>query len=258
LLVCHCGGPGFPGATLGDLGGLAQNFELLNLDPRGAGATPRPTNGGYTLADYGADLEELRVRLGFDSFDLLGHSHGGFVAMSYAATYPERVRRLVLVATAPRFAAEYDERIAVRWTASEDPSVVAALAARTRRMERDEIEDAERMKLRMVELRLYFRRADGAEWLGSVFAAHPPNVDALHYFNTQVAPRYDIRDDLALIEAPTLAITGELDFFGPPANRDIVEGIADARSVVIPDAGHFVWFDEPDRFREEVTTFLTQ
>ena len=37
LLICHSGGPGFPAATLGDLGGLGADFELLFLDPRGTG-----------------------------------------------------------------------------------------------------------------------------------------------------------------------------------------------------------------------------
>ena len=31
LLVCHCGGPGFPGATLGDLGGLTDDREAPTL-----------------------------------------------------------------------------------------------------------------------------------------------------------------------------------------------------------------------------------
>jgi proline iminopeptidase len=259
LLVCHCGGPGFSGATLGDLGGLDLSFELLILDPRGTGESTRPADGAYHLADYVADVEELRTHLGLDEVDLLGHSHGGFVAMSYAAVHPERVRRLVLAAAAPRFAPKYDERIMKYWTTSEDPTIAAALAARRQRFAKgDEEEDEERMRLRMHELRLYFRRADGVDWLGSVFSREPPNTDALKLFNTQIAPRYDIRDDLALIDAPTLAITGELDFFGPSANDDIVAGIRDARSVVLANAGHFVWVDEPDAFREEVERFLTQ
>jgi pimeloyl-ACP methyl ester carboxylesterase len=36
----------------------------------------------------------------------------------------------------------------------------------------------------------------------------------------------------------------------------MLELVPDARSVVLSDAGHFVWFDEPDRFREELTRFL--
>lgn len=258
LLVCHCGGPGFSGATLGDLGGLGKSFELLVIDPRGTGGTPRPVDGSYRQEDYIDDLEELREHLGAEQIDLLGHSHGGFVSMSYAAAYPNRVRRLVLVATAPRFAGEYEERIAKYWAASDAPSIAAALDARRRRFVKgDEEEDEERMKLRMLELRLYFRREEGVDWLGSVFSREPPNTDALKHFNTEIAPRYDIRDELARIEAPALAITGELDFFGPPANDDIVAGIPDARSVVLANAGHFVWVDEPDAFRDEVRQFLT-
>ena len=258
LLVCHCGGPGFSGATLGDLGGLVESFELVILDPRGTGETPRPIDGSYRQEDYIADLEELRAHLGLEQVDLLGHSHGGFVAMSYAAAYPKRVRRLVLVATAPRFADEYVERITKYWTASDDPSIAAALDARRSRVAKgDEEEDEERMKLRMREVRLHFARADGVEWLGSIFSREPPNTDALKLFNTEIAPRYDIRDELGRIEAPTLAITGGLDFFGPPANADIVAGIPDAQSVVLENAGHFVWVDQPDAFREEVRQFLT-
>jgi proline iminopeptidase len=258
LLVCHAGGPGFSGATLGDLGGLGDRFELVVLDPRGTGGSSIPADGGYRQDHYVADLEELRVHLGLEQFDLLGHSHGGFVAMAYAGTHPQRVRRLVLVATAARFAREYDERIRAHWEASDDPSIATALDARTQRMARGHEEDEERMRLRMLEVRLYFRRAEGPEWLGGVFGQEPPNLEALKVFNAELAPSYDNRAQLPLIEASTLLITGEVDFFGPPANAEMLELIPNARTVVLANAGHFVWFDEPARFREEVTRFLME
>jgi pimeloyl-ACP methyl ester carboxylesterase len=257
LLLCHPGGPGFSGATLGDLGGLAQDVELLVIDPRGTGASDPPRGDrAYRQEDYVADLEELRQELGAEQIDLLGHSHGGFVAMAYAAAHPKRVRRLVLVATAPRFAREYDERVRALWEASDDPAIAVALDARLKRIARSHEEDDERMRLRMLELRLYFRRAEGVEWLGGVFGQEPPNLAALMLFNAETAPQYDNRAGLPLIEAPTLVISGELDFFDPPANAEILELVPDARSVVLSDAGHFVWFDDPDRFRAEVTRFL--
>jgi len=257
LLLCHPGGPGFSGATLGDLGGLAQDVELLVIDPRGTGASdPPPDDRAYRQEDYVADLEELRQELGAEQIDLLGHSHGGFVAMAYAAAHPKRVRRLVLVATAPRFAREYDERVRALWEASDDPAIAVALDARLKRMARSHEEDDERMRLRMLELRLYFRRAEGVEWLGGVFGQEPPNLAALMLFNAETAPQYDNRAELPLIEAPTLLISGELDLFGPPANAEMLELVPDARNVVLSDGGHFVWFDDPDRFRAEVTRFL--
>jgi pimeloyl-ACP methyl ester carboxylesterase len=51
-----------------------------------------------------SDLDELRAHLALERMPLLGHSHGGVVAAAYAAAYPDRVERLVLVSTLARFA----------------------------------------------------------------------------------------------------------------------------------------------------------
>jgi pimeloyl-ACP methyl ester carboxylesterase len=46
------------------------------------------------------------------------------------------------------------------------------------------------------------------------------------------------------------------DFFGKPAADELVAGIEGARSIVLPGAGHFLWADQPEAFREEVGAFL--
>ena len=89
-------------------------------------------------------------------------------------------------------------------------------------------------------------------WASQPFAQHAPSFP----FPRRLSVRYPCHATNAQ-HAETLAITGELDFFGPPANDDIVAGIPDARSVVIENAGHFVWVDQPDAFRGEVRQFLT-
>src|SRR4051812_50034712 len=102
MLICHPGGPGFAGAELEDLGGLAQTRELLLVDPRGTGSSPRPDDpGAYSTDDYVADLEELREGLGLETIDLLGFSHGGVVAIAYAPAHPARGRKPVLAAAPP-------------------------------------------------------------------------------------------------------------------------------------------------------------
>src|SRR5437764_775597 len=53
----------------------------------------------YGLASYVADVEALRGHLGAEQLNLLGFSHGGCVAMAYAAAHPDGVRRLLLVDT---------------------------------------------------------------------------------------------------------------------------------------------------------------
>jgi pimeloyl-ACP methyl ester carboxylesterase len=253
-LVCHPGGPGFSGASLTDLGGLADSCELIIVDPRGTGRTGAADT--FDQDDYVADLEELLDELGVEQFDLLGHSHGGFVAIAYAATHPDRVRRLVLAATAPRFAREYRDAIDAVWDASDDPTVPPARAARAERMSSNDLEPAEVVRLAMQELRLNFARPDGVGVLGPVFAREPPNLDALAYFNRETASHLDLRPRLREIRAETLVITGDWDFFGKLAADDLVAGIKGVRRVVLPEAGHFLWVDQPEAFSKEVRAFL--
>ena len=100
LLVCHPGGPGGSAAEFVDFAGLDDTFELVLLSPRGSAGSD--TAGDYALASYASDLDELRGHLGVERIDLLGFSHGGVVAMAYAAAHPERVDRLVLASTIAR------------------------------------------------------------------------------------------------------------------------------------------------------------
>ncbi len=46
------------------------------------------------------DLEALRVKLGFQKFDLVGYSWGGLLAMGYAAAHPDHVKSLLLIDSA--------------------------------------------------------------------------------------------------------------------------------------------------------------
>jgi pimeloyl-ACP methyl ester carboxylesterase len=97
LLVCHPGGPGGSAAEFRDFAGLDDTFELVLLSPRGSHGSDAADD--YALTSYVADLEALRQHLALDQLDLLGFSHGGIVAMAYAAAHGERIRRLVLAAT---------------------------------------------------------------------------------------------------------------------------------------------------------------
>ena len=109
-LDAHPGGPGLSGAEfLPDFGGRERAFEVAYIDPRGTGGSPAAET--YALADYVADLEELRVELGVDTIDLLGFSHGGLVAAAYAAERPSRVRRLVLAGALAAFTAEMEAEV---------------------------------------------------------------------------------------------------------------------------------------------------
>jgi pimeloyl-ACP methyl ester carboxylesterase len=100
-LVCQPGGPGRASAYLEDLGGLAEERTLVLLDPRATGRSEVPGDPSTLRFDrLAGDLEALRVHLGEERLDLLGHSAGTVVAQAYAAAHPHRLRSLVLVTPA--------------------------------------------------------------------------------------------------------------------------------------------------------------
>jgi pimeloyl-ACP methyl ester carboxylesterase len=76
----------------------AEGFErhILAPDWRGFGLTETPGADCYWLPDYVGDLDGLmHAWAPSGPVDLLGHSMGGNVVMTYAGTRPERIRRLV-------------------------------------------------------------------------------------------------------------------------------------------------------------------
>jgi pimeloyl-ACP methyl ester carboxylesterase len=67
----------------------------------------------------------------------------------------------------------------------------------------------------------------------------------------------DLRPLLGRIQAPTLVVAGELDLIcGPAQGHPIAQGIAHAELVVIPDCGHMPMVESPERFRENVISWL--
>ena len=75
-------------------------FRVLVYDLYGRGYSDRP-NGLQDKKFYNQQLDELLEYLEIkEAFHLLGHSMGGAISTVFAATYPTRVRRLVLIASA--------------------------------------------------------------------------------------------------------------------------------------------------------------
>jgi proline-specific peptidase len=256
LLVCHPGGPGFSSREFADLAGLTGSLTLVLFDPRGTGGSDPPADPArYELEDFVADLEELRAHLGLERLSLLGFSHGGMVAMAYASTHPERVERLVLASTLARVgeaqraeaAREIERRAGEPWHAD----AVGALEAEEA-MRYETAADLERLWLAMAPM--YFARWDEAARAFVEDASDVGNADALRLFNADVP---DLVPELPKIVAPTLVVAGEHDFIcGPASARELVEAIPDARQALLPGAGHFTFFEQPEAFRAALLAFL--
>lgn len=256
LLVCHPGGPGGSAAEFLDFAGLDDTFELLLFSPRGShGSDPADD---YALQSYVADLEALREHLDVDQLNLLGFSHGGCVAMGYAAAHPARIRRLLLVDT-----------LAV-WGEEAEAAMVRAIDRRRgepwfaeaqRAIEEEQAGEFSSVEELIANLRrqipLYFHRWEGNEKVGLILAEDFAHAEPLHHFNTVEFPTFDLRGDLRKIEAPTLVVVGDDDMIaGPVCAEAILSELPDGRLVTIADSGHFVYVEQPDAFRTALTDFL--
>jgi proline iminopeptidase len=259
-LVCHGGGPGFSSLYLGDLGGLDERLELILLDPRGTGGSDRPADPrAYAIEDYVDDVEVLRRNLGLERIDLLGHSHGGVVAIAYAARHPERVERLILASTLARWGPEHQAafeagvaaRIGEPWYADAKAALEAEQAG-------DFTTDEEMEELAVREFPFYFAHFGNEERAYvETLRADSTNSDTLRHFNEEIWETFDLRPDLERINAPTLVITGAEDFItGPVPAAEIEQGLADVSKVIIPNCGHFIFFEAPEAFCEAVVSFL--
>jgi proline iminopeptidase len=256
LLVCHPGGPGCSAAEFRDFAGLDDTFELVLLSPRGsAGSDPADD---YALSSYAADVEALREHLGVEALNLLGFSHGGMVAMVYAAQFGPRVRRLVLAGT-----------LAV-WGDDAQAAMERGIEARRGQPWFDEaqhaIEEEQAGEFSSVEeLRantqrqapLYFHRWEGNERIGRELFSDFAHSEPLHQFNAVEFPSLDLRSELREIAAPTLVVAGDDDMIaGPACGEAIVRELPDGRLVTIADTGHFIYIEQPEAFRAALTDFL--
>lgn len=245
-LICVPGGPMQASAYLGDLGGLPS---LLRLDLRGTGESAVPADRStYRVDRQVDDVEALRVHLGLERIDLLGHSAGGTLAVLYAARHPDRVRRLVLVAPSPRVVgievADEDRREVAELRA-EEPWFPDAYAA-FQRIWAGEPTDADWAGIAPFS----YGRWDAASQANVAREATEINGEAAaaYYAEGAFDPRA-VRSALGDVQAEVLLVAGEYDVGLPPKRAAEYAGLfSHVELAVQPGSGHFPWLDEPEWF----------
>jgi proline-specific peptidase len=259
-LVCHPGGPGFSSLYFADLAALGDELELVLLDPRGTGGSdPARDPGQYAIADYASDVEELREHLGLEQLLLFGHSHGGVVAVEYAASHPDRVERLILASTLPRHGPEQEAAMQRAVEAREgEPWYADAVDALQTELQGEFADGRELMELTRRMMPLYYADYGEREQRHvASLAGDSLCVDATRLWEKEIFEHFDLRPLLPSLAMPTLVITGEQDFItGPACAGELTEGIPAAETVVLPGSGHMIFVEAPEEFREAVLGFL--
>jgi 3-oxoadipate enol-lactonase len=216
---------------------LADHLRVIRFDLRGHGGSP-VVPGPYTVVDMADDVLALLDELGAEHFSYAGVSLGGAIGQQLAVSAPERLDRLVVMASAARFP---------------DPASWKARADRVRN-EGTEF---------LVPSRV------GA-WVTPGFArTHPEETDRLlamlrrtsregYAACCETLEEFDLRERLPGITAPTLVVAGADDPATPVDTvREIADAIPGARFVVVPSASHLVSAEQPDAVTAEIRGFLS-
>jgi proline iminopeptidase len=256
-VICLPGGPMQDSAYLGDLGGLSAHRQLIMVDPRGTGQSAIPADAAsYRCDRLVDDIEALRVHLGLDHMDLLAHCAGANLAVLYAARYADRIRRLALVTpstVAVGIEATVEARLEVARLRTGEPWFATAFAA----LEAIVAGKANDDNWRAIQPFIYGR------W-DAVTQAHQAaqdghrNDEAAAAFRGEGAFDPDAtRAALAAFNAPVLLVAGQVDLNTiPTVVAEFAELFPNAKFVVQPQAGHFPWLDDADRFVATTATFL--
>jgi pimeloyl-ACP methyl ester carboxylesterase len=194
------------------------------------------------VGDLAAVIDAAEV----EQCDLLGLSHGGSIAIAYAARHPERVRKLVLV-----------NSLAAGWRVRADPEEIGwreSLLEMNRRQP-----SFRRSLFGEMFITLYYPSASQGliDWHNEHFAMLGPvkNMEP----TIELVSRIDIRDEVQEVRAPTLIFHSRLDGNVPlAAGRQVAEAIPGSRFVELDSANHFILGDEPawQVVRRELRAFL--
>ncbi|MET0417669.1 MAG: alpha/beta hydrolase [Actinoplanes sp.] len=249
-LVVVPGGPMQAAAYLGDLGGLTARHPAVLLDLRGTGESAAPADPATYRCDRQVDdVEALRVHLGLERIDLAAHSAGAAIALQYAARFPGRIARLLLITPSPYVAGVeifVADRRAVAEQRSGEPWFPDAFAALERLWSGG---DADRSEIAPF---IYGGRAAFGEELQNTTAA------AAYYADGAVDPPA-VREALAALDVPVLVIAGEWDLQLPPSRAaEYAALFPKGEMVVQPGAAHFPWLDDPAWFARTAGEWLNR
>jgi pimeloyl-ACP methyl ester carboxylesterase len=207
---------------------LQARFRVLAVDLPGFGDAPAPTEVWGT-ADYARWLAGLLRSRSLERAHFLGHSFGGKVALTLAATDAALIDKLILVdASGLRSAPSLGARL--KRAASHGGRFAGRLGPPGRAF-RD----------------LVYRQVASADYRD----AGPLRPTFVKIVNE------DVTELLQRIAAPTLLVWGGRDDDVPVQHGLTMERlIPDAGLVVLEGAGHFSYLDQPERFCRVVRHFL--
>jgi pimeloyl-ACP methyl ester carboxylesterase len=208
-----------------------NNHRVLAPDLPGHGKSEGI--GEQAIERYAQLIADWLEDIGVKQAAVVGHSMGGAIAQSLALSHPKMVGKLVLISTGAVLPVNPDllEKISVPASA---PSAL--------------------------DLIVKWSYAKGTD--PTLLQQAREQMDAIRptviYGDFVACSRFDTTEQLSKIKAPTLVLCGEADKMTPiHFSKQLQENIPNATLVTIPEAGHMIMIEQPEKVAEEILNFLT-
>ena len=232
---------------------LVRDHTVVAPDLRGIGLSSRPA-GGYDKKTQAGDIAGVMDALKLARADLVTHDIGNMVGYAFAALYPERVRKFVLIDAPLPGIGPWDEitRSHALWHFSFWGPDAERLVAGRERIYLD---------------RFWNEFSADPKRFGEAAREHYARLyaepGAMHAgFEQFKAFDQDAADNKALLAKgklamPVLAVGGEKSF-GPMMATVMRAAASDVTEAVVPNSGHWVMEENPTATVELVTGFLNR
>ena len=222
---------------------LARRFQVITIDNRGIGASDAPP-GHYSTRTMADDVLAVLDDAGVHRASVVGTSLGGMIAQELALAHPERVDRLVLVATIPGGPHNRPMPLGTTYLFAWAPLMTSQA----------KLQQFVHTTLGPTTLR---RRPKLARRLVARKLAHPQPESAWRA-QTAAGMLFNPLGRQRRITQPTLIVQGTADQVVAPGNAEVLAGLVpDARVQRFDGAGHLLYWEQPKRFVRAVTDFLT-
>ena len=226
--------------------------EILVFDQRGHGRSFKPESG-YSPKDYAQDLLQIVDSLNWPSFALVGHSMGGRNALAFASLYPQKVQKLTIEDIGP----------------DPHPEVLQQYEKLLDSIPTPFADKRQEKNLLMNHFHQIQWKRDPKGLLGQFLYTNleeKPDGQVDWIFSRQAildsvreGRQKDSWTEWESLQCPVLLLRGE-------SSRELTDGVfhqmlqrqTKAKGVQIPNAGHWVHYDQPQIFVRVLCEFLTK
>lgn len=248
---------------------LSKSFRLIAIDQRGVNRSSAiKKDESFGINDIIEDVEEIREKLGYSKWSIIGHSFGGYLSTLYSIKYPHRVNKLILDCPS------LDIDLSIRSLLKHAATIFVGLNKKQQAIEC--LEASENKYMSPIEMITYFYKVRSRLGL-RIDKLYLKELDIEFFreqqtFHSQRLKTYfhllklkeegqlfnPLLPDLCKLTVDTLLLRGEYDVV--TCHKQLLYFLKDVHKgsiTTIENCSHYLWAEEPDLYCKEINQFLT-